>query len=227
MAEKGRPVHDTRVWVGACTLCEGCILAAGHRGKHKVADMKEEEYEVELIISERRGRTDGAHRATRAPHAPGRCETETDPLAHSAGSEYLVKWKGWPQDDATWEAAPTLANCPKVLQAWRASAAGATGLVLFSAVGAGAAVDQPPCGGAAAGARRDSTGAEACVDKRPAASTAAAPETSQGAKALETKSTCCPQKHTLAGSTAAAGLRCDMCRRGIESGEQIYSSEAG
>ena len=66
-----------RVWVGACTVCDGCILAAGHRGKHKVAEMEEEEYEVELIISERRGRAGGAPRTTRAPRAPRRCETET------------------------------------------------------------------------------------------------------------------------------------------------------
>ena len=66
-----------RVWVGACTVCDGCILAVGHRGKHKVAEMEEEEYEVELIISERQGRAGNAPRTTRAPHAPRRCETET------------------------------------------------------------------------------------------------------------------------------------------------------
>ena len=26
------------MWVGVCTLCEGCILAAGHKGKHKIKD---------------------------------------------------------------------------------------------------------------------------------------------------------------------------------------------
>ena len=38
------------------------------------------------------------------------------------------------------------------------------------------------------------------------------------------KSTCCPQMHTLTSTTAAsAGLSCDVCRRGIKSGEAIYS----
>ena len=37
------------------------------------------------------------------------------------------------------------------------------------------------------------------------------------------KSTCCPQQHTLTSAAAAAGLRCDVCRRGIKSGEVIYS----
>ena len=36
---------------------------------------------------------------------------------------------------------------------------------------------------------------------------------------------CCPQKHTLASTTAAAGLSCDVCRRGIAAGEEIYSCE--
>ena len=38
------------------------------------------------------------------------------------------------------------------------------------------------------------------------------------------KSTC-PQKHTLASTTAAEGLCCDVCRRGIAAGEEIYSCE--
>lgn len=42
-----------RTWVGLCRACEGCILADGHRGKHKLGDMAEEEYEVEDIVAER------------------------------------------------------------------------------------------------------------------------------------------------------------------------------
>ena len=73
LMSKSKHVQPTpRVWVGACTLCDGCILAAGHRGKHKVAEMEEEEYEVELILSERRGRAGGGP----APRAARRCETE-------------------------------------------------------------------------------------------------------------------------------------------------------
>ena len=41
--------------------------------------------------------------------------------------------------------------------------------------------------------------------------------------AVASKSTCCPQQHTLTSAAAAAGLRCDVCRRGIKSGEVIYS----
>ena len=38
------------------------------------------------------------------------------------------------------------------------------------------------------------------------------------------RSTCCPQMHTLTLTTAAAvGLRCDVCRRAIASAEAIYS----
>ena len=149
---KSKHVQPTpRVWVGACTLCDGCILAAGHRGKHKVAEMEEEEYEVELILSERRGRAGGGP----APRAARRCETETAPLVRSAGSEYLVKWKGWPLDDATWEAAPALANCPKVLQAWRARSAEASRPASQQeAADANAPVEQPPGGRAAAAGRR-------------------------------------------------------------------------
>ena len=77
MSTSNKVQPTPRVWVGACTVCDGCVLPAGHRGKHKVAEMEEEEYEVELIISERPGRAGGAPRTTRALRAPRRCETET------------------------------------------------------------------------------------------------------------------------------------------------------
>ena len=41
--------------------------------------------------------------------------------------------------------------------------------------------------------------------------------------AVASKSTCCPQQHTLTSAAAALGLRCDVCRRAIKSGEAIYS----
>ena len=33
---------------------------------------------------------------------------------------YLVKWRGWPDEDNTWEAEDALEGCPDVLAAWRA-----------------------------------------------------------------------------------------------------------
>ena len=109
-----------RVWVGVCTLCEGCILAAGHKGKHKVAQMEEEEYEVEAIAAERPGRSGAA--CMPWPHP---CSKHPHTLGHVAGPEFLIKWKGWPAEDSTWESEAALVDCPKVLQSWRASAAGA------------------------------------------------------------------------------------------------------
>ena len=60
-----------RSWVGACSRTDGCILAAKHSGACKIADMGEEDYEVEAVLDQR-----GAGR----------------------GLEYLVKWKGWPSE---------------------------------------------------------------------------------------------------------------------------------
>ena len=66
----------SRSWVGICTRTDGCILQARHAGACKVGDVGEEDYEVESILDQR-----GAGRAL----------------------EYLVKWKGWPAEDSTWE----------------------------------------------------------------------------------------------------------------------------
>ena len=65
-----------RVWAGLCTACNGCVLHVGHAGACKIGEVEEEEYEMERII---------AQRSTRK------------------GTEYLVKWIGWPAEDSTWE----------------------------------------------------------------------------------------------------------------------------
>ena len=83
----------SRSWVGICTRTEGCILQARHAGACKVGDVGEEDYEVESILDQR-----GAGRAL----------------------EYLVKWKGWPAEDSTWEPKSALADCPDVLKEWAA-----------------------------------------------------------------------------------------------------------
>ena len=83
-----------RSWVGICTRTDGCIRPAGHKGACKVADMEEEEYEVEKVLDERAGKR---------------------------GPEYLIKWVGWPMQDSTWEGASALADCKRILRDWEAS----------------------------------------------------------------------------------------------------------
>ena len=59
----------------------------------------QEEYEVEAILAERgRGRR----------------------------RRFLVKWRGWPQGDATWESAAALAGAQQVLGAWLGATSGGT-----------------------------------------------------------------------------------------------------
>ena len=71
---------------------EGCVREDGHRGRCKVGVMEEEEYEVEGILAQRRRKGGVLH--------------------------YLVKWKGWPEDDSTWEPVSALDSCPQILAAW-------------------------------------------------------------------------------------------------------------
>ena len=107
-----------RTWVGTCQSCEGCILPDGHRGKHKLGDMEEEEYEVEDIVAERvqpGGACAHLHRAAPRLHVPN-----TQPW-HRAGVEYLVTWKGWPAEDCTWEPEASLAGCKLLLKRWRSA----------------------------------------------------------------------------------------------------------
>ena len=54
----------------------------------------EEEYEIERILAKRQ-------------------------RAGTSELEFLVKWKGWPEEDNTWESEATLVDCPDVLAAWR------------------------------------------------------------------------------------------------------------
>ena len=101
-------------WAGTCQSCEGCILPDGHRGKHKLGDMLEEEYEVEDIVAER-SLPEGAHAPTTPPLLFARVSHA--PWVRS-GIEYLVTWKGWPADDCTWESESTLEGCKLILKRW-------------------------------------------------------------------------------------------------------------
>ena len=50
-------------------------------------------------------------------------EYEVDYIMDQRGSgdaaQYLVKWRGTPEDQATWEPAHHLTGCPALLRAWR------------------------------------------------------------------------------------------------------------
>ena len=37
-------------WKGICA-CKGCVLHEGHEGECKIAEMEEEDYEVEAILA--------------------------------------------------------------------------------------------------------------------------------------------------------------------------------
>ena len=83
-----------RAWAGACSRTCGCVRASGHVGRCKVGSYAEEEYEVEIVLDER-----------------------TNDMGHA---EYLVKWRGWPLADCTWEVEEALGGCTRVLTAWKA-----------------------------------------------------------------------------------------------------------
>ncbi|KAL1530376.1 hypothetical protein AB1Y20_001284 [Prymnesium parvum] len=92
------PLTDTksRVWVGLCVRCKGCVLHAAHPGECKIGTVDDEEYEMERIVSQRKTRR---------------------------GMQYLVKWVGWPEEDSTWELerAFTEFDCIETLRAWKES----------------------------------------------------------------------------------------------------------
>ena len=80
-------------WVGGCRRTEGCVKEFRHRGRCRVAAFEEVDYEVESILEER-------------------CEARR--------TQFLVKWKGWPISDATWEDEASLSDAPEVVRKWRA-----------------------------------------------------------------------------------------------------------
>ncbi len=80
-------------WVGGCRRTEGCVKEFRHRGVCRVDAFEEVDYEVESILEER-------------------CEARR--------TQFLVKWKGWPISDATWEDEASLSDAPEVVRKWRA-----------------------------------------------------------------------------------------------------------
>jgi len=85
---------EKRAWKGSCNRTDGCVRELRHRGRCKIARFDDVEYEVEAILDERGGPPNGF--------------------------ELLVKWRGWPLEDSTWEPEANLASAPAVLAAWHA-----------------------------------------------------------------------------------------------------------
>ena len=76
-----------RRFIGQCKK-GNCCLEDGHAGSCNDGNMSEEEYEVECIT---------AQKATRG-----------------GKRKFLVKWKGWPSEDSTWETSAALAGAKEV-----------------------------------------------------------------------------------------------------------------
>ena len=76
-----------RRFIGQCNK-GNCCLEDGHAGSCNEGNMSEEEYEVECITAEK---------ATRG-----------------GKRKFLVKWKGWPSEDSTWETSAALAGAKEV-----------------------------------------------------------------------------------------------------------------
>ena len=83
--------RDGVPWGGGCPH-QGCVLRAKHAGECKLGDVAEEDYEVEYIANEeKQGRK----------------------------IMLLVKWRGWPESDNTWEPRSSLVgSCDMALRVW-------------------------------------------------------------------------------------------------------------
>ena len=112
----------SREWAGICSLCEGCVLHAGHEEACRVADMEEEEYEVEAILRQRAKRNGAsliiAARALPSPVVLTRARAHF--CLPSGVVEYFVKWLNWPEDDCTWETEDAFEFAADILSAWKA-----------------------------------------------------------------------------------------------------------
>ena len=82
-----------RVWLGRCEL-GGCCLEKGHAGECNDGNMSDQEYEVECITAEKVVRK---------------------------RKLYLVKWRGWPEEDSTWENEAALVDAKECLEEWKES----------------------------------------------------------------------------------------------------------
>ena len=89
--ERETKERDGVPWTGGCEHEDRCVLPRGHDGPCKLGAVEDEDYEVEYIVSEHRARK----RLT-----------------------YLVKWRGWPESDNTWEPSQSLVGCDFALRVW-------------------------------------------------------------------------------------------------------------
>ena len=79
--------EERRSFVGQCKKGD-CCLEDGHAGSCHDGNMSEEEYEVECITAEK--------------------------AARGGKRKFLVKWKGWPSEDSTWESSAALEGAKEV-----------------------------------------------------------------------------------------------------------------
>ena len=79
--------EERRCFVGQCKKGD-CCLEDGHAGSCHDGNMSEEEYEVECITAEK--------------------------AARGGKRKFLVKWKGWPSEDSTWESSAALEGAKDV-----------------------------------------------------------------------------------------------------------------
>ena len=78
---------ERRCFVGQCKKGD-CCLEDGHADSCHDGNMSEEEYEVERITAEK--------------------------AARGGKRKFLVKWKGWPSEDSTWESSAALEGAKEV-----------------------------------------------------------------------------------------------------------------